>query len=638
MVSELTRAQIGQMFELEDLGLVALKGFETPVRAWRVLRKTEAVSRSEVVYANAFTPLVGRDEELDLLLRRWQESMAGEGRVVLLSGEAGIGKSRLLAALEKQLTSEPHDSLHYFCSPHHQDSPLYPIIARLEREAGFIRGDTAADRWAKLEAILTPTAPSPEDLALFAALLSIPTDKRYPALELSPQQRKRRTITALLRRLSDLAQRGPVLLLFEDAHWADPSSVELLDAVIELVPHLPVLLVVSFRPEFEAPWFGRRRVSLMALSRLDRRDATTLAAGVVKDQVLSSPLLDRIVMQSDGVPLFIEELSKAVLEASEPDAAGVTLAIPETLQASLMARLDRLPAAKAVAQIGSVIGREFPHTLLAAVAGLEEVQLAEGLNELAAAGLLFRRGVPPEAEYTFKHALVQDVAYGTLLRSRRQQLHGRIAATLKDEFPEIGATQPALLAQHCSEAGLAEQAADYWLKAGRQALTRSAMTEAVAQLQKGVNVLGGLPDTSWRRQQELDLLIALGPALMWTKGHSAAYVGETLARARTLAEQLDRPEYLVPLTVGQWAFHWARSEHKLSLLFAEQIEKIGAERNDIGARLQGRRARGATRCYLGEFVAARSLLEQCHDLSEPAHRASGAGMSVLSGFAPTSII
>ena len=295
VVSEATRSQLGQMFRLEDLGVVTLKGFDKPVRVWRATGATGATSRSEAVYAGTVTPLVGRDEELNLLIRRWRQAKSGEGRVVLLSGEAGIGKSRLLAGLEERLAGEQRVSLRYFCSPYHQDSPLYPIAARMEREAGFIRGDSAADRLRKLEVILAPAEPVPDDVALFAALLSIPTNGRYPDLELSPQQRKVRTFAALMRRLSNLARKEPVLILFEDAHWSDPTSIELLDAVVEQVPALPVLLIVSYRPGFVAPWFDLPNVSLMALSRLDRRDATALAAQVVNDRVLSSPLLERIV-------------------------------------------------------------------------------------------------------------------------------------------------------------------------------------------------------------------------------------------------------------------------------------------------------------------------------------------------------
>ncbi len=429
VVSEATGAQLGEMFELEALGPVALKGFEKPVKAWRVRQGSRIASRSEALYAGAVTPLVGREEELNLLLRRWRQAQAGEGRVVLLSGEAGIGKSRLLAALEERLAAEPHASLRYFCSPHHQDSALYPITARLEHEAGFTRGDTAEDRLAKLEAVLATPSPPPDDVALLASLLSIPMEGCYPALELSPQRRKELIFAALIRRLEDIARRQPVLILFEDAHWSDPTSLELLDALIERIPELPALLVVAFRPDFVAPWFGRSAVSLAALSRLDRPDAMALAARVATGHALSPALLDRIVAQADGVPLFIEELTKTVQEASELDAG--TLAVPDTLQASLMARLDRLTTGKQVAQIGSVIGREFSHSVIAAVAQVPEPQLTHGLDELVASGLLFRRGAPPNARYVFKHALVQDVAYESLLRARRAEIHARVAEMLE---------------------------------------------------------------------------------------------------------------------------------------------------------------------------------------------------------------
>ena len=359
-----------------------------------------------------------------------------------------------------------------------------------------------------------------------------------------------------------------------------------------------------------------------------------MVANVAGNAALPAEIVEEIAERTDGVPLFVEELTKAVLEAGAQASAALSavphpaLSVPATLHASLMARLDRLgPAAKEVAQTGAAIGREFGFGLLASVTDLPEPQLHEALDRLTNAGLLFVRGTPPQSSYIFKHALVQDAAYGTLLRGRRQRLHARIAATLEDRFPEIVLAQPALLAQHCVEAGLAEKAVAYWLKAGQQALARSAMTEAVAQLRKGLDVLAGLPDGPWRRQQELDLQIALGSALTATKGWSAADVDETLARARALAEQLDRPEYLVPLIVGQWAFHFVRAEHRLALALGEQLEQIGEARNDAAAQLLGRFTHGATRFYLGEFVAARALLERCMGLADPAHRTVG-GLSV----------
>ena len=359
-----------------------------------------------------------------------------------------------------------------------------------------------------------------------------------------------------------------------------------------------------------------------------------MVSNIARNDGLPPDIVREIAERTDGVPLFVEELTKAVLESGAQGAAALSsvphpaLSVPATLHASLMARLDRLgPAAKNVAQTGAAIGREFGHELLAFVAYLAEPQLREALDRLTNSGLLFVRGTPPQSTYIFKHALVQDTAYGTLLRGRRQQLHARIAATLEDRFPEIVLAQPALLAQHCAEAGLAEKAVVYWLKAGQQALARSAMTEAVALLRKGLDVLADLPDGPWRRRQELDLQIALRPALAATKGWSATDVGETLARARALAEQIDRPDYLVRLIQGQWVFHAVRSEHKLALSLAEQIEKIGEARNDVAAQLEGGRAHGVTRCLLGEFVAARALLERCLGLADPEHRTIGAGLS-----------
>ena len=426
-----------------------------------------------------------------------------------------------------------------------------------------------------------------------------------------------------------------MLMVFEDIHWIDPSSRELLDRTMERIASWPVLLVATFRPEFQPPWTGQPHVTTLALTRLDRHDTAAMVESIAGNAALPTEIVQEIAARTDGVPLFVEELTKAVLESGTQGAAVLStashpaLSVAATLHASLMARLDRLgPAAKDVAQTSAAIGREFGHELLASIADLPEPQLREALDRLTNSGLLFVRGTPPQSTYLFKHALVQDAAYGTLLRARRQQLHARIAATLEDHFPEIVLAQPAVLAQHCAEAGLAEKAVVYWLKAGQQALARSAMTEAVAQLRKGLDVLAGLPDGPSRWQQELDLQIALRPALAATKGFAAADVGETIARARALAEQIGRPEYLVPLTVGQWAFHYIRSEHKLALSLAEQIEKIGGARNDVAAQLHGRRAHGWTRSFLGEFVAARTLLERCHGLSDPAHRAVGrTGMS-----------
>ena len=537
VISSSTRRLTGGLFDYRDLGTVALKGFAETVPAWQALGASAAESRFEALRAST-TPLVGRGEEIDLLLRRWEQAKGGEGSVVLLSGEPGIGKSRIAETILERLSGEPHTRLREFCSPHHQDTALYPSITQLERAAGFRRDDTDEQRLTKLEAVLALAANDlGEAVPLLAGLLSIPTGDRYPALDLTPQKRKEKTLRALVAQVEGLAARQPVLLVVEDAHWADPTSLELFELIVERASSLPLLAIVTFRPEFVPPWVGRPQVTLISLNRLPRRLRAEMIAHVTGGKVLPQEIADQITDRTDGVPLFIEELTKAVVESGLLVEAGdryvatgpvTPLAIPTSLQESLLARLDRLAPTSDVAQIAAALGRQFSHELISAVAAMPRQQLDDALAQLVNAELIFRRGTPPDAEYTFKHALVQDTAYGTLLRSRRQQIHARIAATLEDQFPDIVVAQPALLARHCAEAGLAEKAVVYWLKAGQQALARSATTEAAAQLRKGLDALDGLPDGPGRRQQELDLQLALGLALMATKGYSAPEVGETL--------------------------------------------------------------------------------------------------------------
>jgi hypothetical protein len=443
-------------------------------------------------------------------------------------------------------------------------------------------------------------------------------------------------LRSLVAQVEGLAARQPVLLVVEDAHWADPTSLELFDLIVERVPSLPLLAIFTFRPEFAPPWVGRPQVTLLSLNRLPRRLRAEMIAHVTGGKVLPQEIADQITDRTDGVPLFIEELTKAVVESGLLVETGdqyvatgpvTALAIPTSLQESLLARLDRLAPTSDVAQIAAVLGRQFSHELISAVAAMPREQLDDALAQLVNAELIFRRGTPPNAEYTFKHALVQDTAYGTLLRSRRQQIHARIAATLEDQFSDIAVAQPALLARHCAEAGLAEKTVVYWLKAGQQALARSATTEAAAQLRKGLDALDGLPDGPGRRQQELDLQLALGYTLIATKGHAAPEVGESFARARALAGQIDRPEYVWPVFFGQWVFHRNRGEYQLALALAEQLEKIGEARNDVAAQWVGRYASGYTRLFLGDFVAARALLERC--LADPARGLLSASLHAM---------
>src|SRR6516165_8589178 len=464
VIADSTRRQLGTLFEIEDLGPQPLVGFAEPQRAWRVVGESGVVSRFEAL-RSGITPLVGRDEELDLLLRRWEQAKLGGGRVVFIAGEPGIGKSRLTAALSAHIETEPHTRLRYFCSPHDQDSALYPFIGQLERAAGFTRDDTNATRLDKLEALLGDVA-EPGDISLIAEMLALSGGERFPLLDLSPQRKKERTLAALLRQLQALARQQPILMIFEDLHWIDPTSRELLDLTVEKIRGLPVLLVATYRPEFQPPWVGQSQVTVIALNRLGRSEGATLVHRLAGNLgALPPDVVDEIVERTDGVPLFVEELTKAVVESGAdggnlPISAvpSSSLAVPATLHASLLGRLDRLgPAAKNVAQIGAAIGRDFSYELLAAAVQLAEPELQEALRRLVEAGLVFQRGVPPAAEYLFKHALVQDTAYSTLLRGPRQALHRRIAEALEQRFPDLVQTRPEIVAHHYGEAAIADK-------------------------------------------------------------------------------------------------------------------------------------------------------------------------------------
>ena len=517
VIAEGTRRLLGNLFELEDLGAKDLKGITDPVRAWAALRASSAEGRFEALHTTGLTALVGREEELELLVRRWSRAKTGEGQAVLLSGEAGIGKSRLTAALLEKLTGEPHTRLRYFCSPQHTDSAFYPIISQMERAAGFVHDDIPQARLDKLDAVLAQTSTPKQDAALFTEMLSLPNDGRYPTLDLTPEQRRQRTLEALVSQMEALARQNPSLMIFEDAHWTDPTTLELFGRVVDRVRSLRVLLIVTFRPDFDPPWVGRPYVTFLALNRLGEREILAMIEGVIGNKALPTNIRQDIIERTDGIPLFVEEMTKAVLEAEsqgavEHLAAAVpssALAVPASLQASLMARLDRLGPAKEVAQIGAAIGREFSHSLLAAVARKPETDINSALDRLIAAGLLFQQGVPPRTTYLFKHALVQDAAYGTLLREPRRALHARIAETLEGRFADIAENQPELLARHCTEAGLIEKAAFQWGKAGQRSLARSALVEAVAQLTRALDQIETLPATPALRREQIRLQVAL---------------------------------------------------------------------------------------------------------------------------------
>ena len=475
------------------------------MRAWAVLRPSSAASRFEALHGTGLTALVGREEELELLLRRWSRAKTGEGQVVLLSGEAGIGKSRLTAALLEAITSEPHTRLRNFCSPQHTDSALHPTIGQIERATGFARDDTLQAKLDKLDALLAQSSTSAQDAALFAEMLSLPNDGRYPTLELSPQQRRQKTLEALVAQVETLSRLDPVLMILEDAQWIDPTSLELFSRIVDRIPTLRALLVVTFRPEFEPPWIGRPYVTALTINRLTERQVSAMIDRVVGSKLLPASIRRDIIERTDGIPLFVEEMTKSVLEAeSEGDArqtaaavSSSALAVPASLHASLMARLDRLGGpAREVAQIGAAIGREFPHTLMTAVARKQEMELRPALERLIRAGLLFRQGVPSQATYLFKHALVQDAAYGTLLREPRRALHAPVSPKpSKVQFTESAESRPEWLAHHFTQAGLTEDAIEWWGKAGQRSLERSALIEAVVQFTRALEEIAALPPT-----------------------------------------------------------------------------------------------------------------------------------------------
>ncbi|HXP75391.1 MAG TPA: AAA family ATPase [Stellaceae bacterium] len=618
IIADATRRQIGALFEVHDLGPQSLKGFADPQRAWRVAGESGVESRF-AAFRTGETPLVGREEELDLLLRRWSHAKTGEGRVVLLSAEPGIGKSRLIEALTERLAAEAPTRLRYFCSPHHQDSALYPVIAHLERAAGFARTDSPAARLEKLATLLGGSA-APDDLPLVAELLSLPDIPASPRLQLPPQRKKELTFAALLRVLEGLARRQPVLMVFEDIHWIDPTTRELLDRTIARAERLPVLVIATFRPEFQAPWAGLPHVTMLALSRLGRREGTALVRELLANSAaLPADIIDEIVERTDGVPLFLEEVTKVVLEAaSSPDAArgtiaaipGARLSVPPTLQASLMARLDRLgQAAREVAQAGAAIGRDFSHELLLAAAPRGAVETQEALARLVGAGLVFQRGIPPAADYQFKHALVQDTAYGSLLRGPRQALHARIAAAIRERYKEIAERAPEVLAHHLAEAGDPQGAVACWLEAGRRAAQRSANVEAVAHLSRGIAGLKELPETPERNRQELALQLALGPALMSVHGFVSPRAIGAYQRARSIAEELGDDRARFAAVWGLWLSHDAEDLAGRETL-THELSRVAELLGDPELRLQAHHSAWATVMWRGRLIESREHVRE----------------------------
>jgi class 3 adenylate cyclase/tetratricopeptide (TPR) repeat protein len=623
VIAESTRRLVGSLFELEDLGAKNLKGVEGSVRAWAALRPSSVESRFDALHASGVTELVGREEELELLLRRWSKAKTGEGQVVLISGEPGIGKSRLTAALLERIAAEPHTRLRYFCSSQHTDSALYPIISQMERAAGFAHDDGLQTKLDKLDAVLALASTSKQDAALFAEMLSLPNDGRYPALDLTPEQRRQKTLNALTAQMEVLARQKSLLMIFEDAHWTDPTSLEAFGRTVDRIKSLRVFLIITYRPEFEPPWIGRPYVTALTINRLAERDIAALIDRVVGNNDLPANIRQDIIERTDGIPLFVEEMTKAVLEAEDEGATeravavipSPSVAVPASLHASLMARLDRLGSAKEVAQIGAVIGREFPHALMAAVAHKKEAELRSALDRLIDAGLLFRQGSAPHATYLFKHALVQDAAYGTLLREPRRALHARIGETLESQFPEIAESQPELLARHYTEAGLIEKAARLWGTAGQRSLARSALVEAAEQLTRALAQIDALPATPELRREQIKLQAALITPLGWVKGPTAPETIAAAERACLLVEQAeargeppDDPLIQFSALYGLWNAVPFNGDVCRGL--AAQFLALAAKQQTTAPRVIGHRMMGNTLFYIGEFVEAKAHLDK----------------------------
>jgi class 3 adenylate cyclase/predicted ATPase len=636
VIADGTRRLLGSLFEVEDLGARHLKGIAGPARAWAVLRASSVASHFEALRAPGLTALVGREEESELLLRRWSKAKTGQGQVVLLSGEAGIGKSRLTVAVLGGLADEPHTPLRYFCSPQRANSPLYPIIDHVTRAVGMAHDDTPQANLDKLDAMLAQTSTSIQDIALFAELLSLPNDGRYPAVELSPRQRRERMLGALNLQMEALSRSSPVLMIFEDVQWIDPTSLEALGRAVDRIRSLRVLLIVTYRPEFEPPWIGRPHVTALTIGRLAQRDVDAMIDQVVADKPLPVTIRREIIERTDGIPLFVEEMTKAVLETESEDEARRTAAlvpssapaVPATLHASLMARLDRLGRAKELAQIGAAIGREFSHALLAAVTRKPEAELALGLDRLIRAGLLYRQGLPPHATYLFKHALVQDVAYGTLLREPRRALHARIAETLESRFAEIAENQPELLAGHCTQAGQIEKAARLWGKAGQRSVQRSGLVEAIQQFTLALEQIATLPATPALRREEIKLQVALISPLLPVKGYAAQETTAAVERARLLIEQAqalgeppEDPLLLFSVLYGFWVANYIAFNGDVMRGLATEFLRLAEKQAATVPLMIGHRIMGFSLMHTGEIVEGRAHLDRTMMLYDPAdHR------------------
>jgi class 3 adenylate cyclase/tetratricopeptide (TPR) repeat protein len=624
VISESTRRLIGDLFELEDLGQQQLKGFEGAVPAFLVLRARSFESRFEALHSDGLTELIGREEELEILARRWAKAKAGEGHVVLISGEPGVGKSRLTIASEERLAAEPHQRMRYFCSAEHVDSAFRPIIAHIARAAGITPEGNTKESLNKLDALLARNKTPAEDVALIADLLSLANDGRHPSIESAPQRRRQKILAALVRQIETLSGHSPALLVLEDAHWADPSTLETFGKLIDVIDRLRALLIVTYRPEFTPPWVGRPQATLLALRRLTRDETLELVLRLVGNKLLPDDLRRDIAERADGVPLYAEEIAKAALEARDDVGAARAVttasptahAVPASLHGPLMARLDRLGAGKEFAQIGAAIGLEFSHQLVVAVAAKNETEVGEALDRLVHAGLASRQGVAPHATYLFKHALIRDAAYGALLREHRRALHAKIANALERASPDIDLNQPEIVARHCVEAGLIERAAFLWGAAGRQSLAGSALVEAVQQLKRALELFESLPGTKELRHNQIELQIALMTALYGVKGYGAPETTAALDRARSLIERSDalgepveNPLAIFAVLDGLWTANYMAFNGEALLALGKQYVSLAEAQDNVDVKIAATLNPALALCATGFLEAARAQFD-----------------------------
>lgn len=627
LVSASTHRLLGSVFACNDLGPFELKGMPQPVRVYQIIGERVVESRFDAIHAGKLTQFVGRQPELEELIGLWKRAEGGRGQIALLCGEPGIGKSRVGKTLEDRIAEDPHITIRYNCSPHHTNSPLYPVISQLERAARFERTDAPEAKLDKLEALLAGVGQSVlSDAGLFAALLSIPTSGRYPTPDLTPQRQKDLTIDALIHQLLALAHMQPVLLVLEDVHWIDPTTLELMNRTIEQLKSVPVLCLATYRPDFSPPWLGKPHVTMLRLGRLEHEQAGAMISNITGGKLLPAEVHEDILIKTDGIPLFVEELTKTVLESGllqDTDDQYIIadrhphLAIPTSLHDSLMERLDRLASIKLVPQIGAALGREFSYRLIAAVAGMSDTSLRSALEQLTAAELIYCRGEPPDSKYIFKHALVQDAAYESLLRSKRQELHGRIADVLKEQFPETVETQPEWMAHHLARAGRNEAAIDYLRRAGQRAIERSATAEAIKHLEQALELLQLLPERPERTRMALGLQVLLGQAMIAGRGYAAPETREILLRAKALIDDSTEPSQRFPILYGIWACCYVGGEVIMQQEAAQEFLAEAKRHRDIAALCLSHRALGTTYVTMGDFVSGRQHLDLACKLYDP---------------------